>query len=113
MIINRFLKEKNIEMFERWDKIRPLMGSDFIHIAIVHADDQEELGIERDDLYLIKAFDKDIENYFDWIATDKIGDTESVNGGCTNYKDLIQLETNIEWINTELLENLEVLYDIK
>lgn len=105
--------EKNREMFERWDKIRQKMGSYQIHIGIIHSDDQDELGIKRDDLYITKSLDKNGENFFEWLVTFKNGEVYDNDGGSPNYEEVINIKADIEWINIEMLENLEELYDIK
>lgn len=104
---------KNYEMFERWDKIRKRMSSYRIHIGIVHCNDKKELDIKRDDLYITKSFDKDCQNYFEWLVTFNNEEVYDNDGGSYKYEDVIDLNANIEWINIEMLENLEMLYDIK
>lgn len=104
---------KNYEMFERWDKIRKKMNSYRIHIGIVHCDDKKELDVKRDDLYITKSFDKDCQNYFEWLVTFNNEEVYDNDGGSYKYEDVINLNADIEWINIEMLENLEILYDIK
>lgn len=100
----------NRAMFERWDKVRPKMGSYQIHIGIVHSIDKELFGLDSDDLFIIKGFDYN-QNYFSWIATDKVGNSEAMHEDY-DFRKVIELNADIEWINIELLENLEELYDL-
>lgn len=121
----------NYEMFARWDKIRTRMGSDEIIIGYIprseYYKDDELKFITKIELSIIKHSEKEYPNYF-WIGQFHDGEVnktlpkgertayndewETVDAS-PDYKDITGCNVHIDWQNTELLENLEILYDIK
>lgn len=116
---NQKKRRKNHEMFKRWDKIRPIMGSEEIIIAeipISKKDKESMPFIIKEEISIMKHSEPKLyPNYFIWIEyfeTKKGEEDLSIIEADPNFYGLINLTSNINWINIELLENLEELYDL-
>lgn len=106
----------NRKMFERWNKVRRIMTDEEIVIAEVITPEEEKKlmpDLIKEDISIMKHSDPELyPNYFMWSEYHDDSEGWRMVDAAPNYKDLINLDANIKWINTELLEKLEKLHNL-